>query len=339
MALAVEAQDTRQILKDGIVLCLGDVQDFYASWPSPTVIVSDGAYGVSGFEGDTHTVDDLVDWYEPHVKVWSNRATPQTTLWFWNTELGWSTVHPLLVEYGWEFRNCHVWNKGKGHIAGNANTKTLRKLPIVSEVCVQYVKKVTLPSREGQLPLKEWLRREWERSGLPLTKTNDACGVRNAATRKYFTKDYLWYFPPAEAFERLVEYANSNGGPEGRPYFSLDGKRSLTGEEWARMRAKFRCPFGVSNVWDEPPVRGEERFRNGLKAVHLNQKPVRLMELIIEVSSDPGDVIWEPFGGLCTGALAANALGRRCYSAEIVPEFYALACERLAGHCGQEEIS
>ena len=25
----------------------------YASWPSPTTIVSDGAYGVLGFEGDT----------------------------------------------------------------------------------------------------------------------------------------------------------------------------------------------------------------------------------------------------------------------------------------------
>ena len=46
--------------------------------------------------------------------AWSRRASPQTTLWFWNTELGWATVHPLLLAQGWEFRNCHIWDKGKG---------------------------------------------------------------------------------------------------------------------------------------------------------------------------------------------------------------------------------
>jgi site-specific DNA-methyltransferase (adenine-specific) len=116
---------------------LGDALTFYDEWPAPTVIMSDGAYGVSGFDTDTPTAEGLTEWYEEHVAAWSRRATPQTTLWFWNTELGWASVHPILVRYGWEFRNCHIWNKGKGHIAGNANTKTLRKLPIVSEVCVQ----------------------------------------------------------------------------------------------------------------------------------------------------------------------------------------------------------
>ncbi len=53
------------------------------------------------------------------------------------------------------------------------------------------------------------------------------------------------------------------------------------------------------------------------------------MERIIEATSDPGDVVWEPFGGLCTGAVAAFRTGRQCYSAEILPEFYALATERL----------
>lgn len=62
--------------------------------------------------------------YEAHVRAWSERATPQTTLWFWNTEIGWATVHPLLVKYGWEYRNCHIWAKCLQHVAGNANTKT-----------------------------------------------------------------------------------------------------------------------------------------------------------------------------------------------------------------------
>ena len=86
----------------------GDALEMYPRWPAPVVIVSDGAYGVSGFPGDTHTPDGLVDWYRPHVRAWSEAATGETTLWFWNTEIGWATVHPLLIEFGWEYVGCNV---------------------------------------------------------------------------------------------------------------------------------------------------------------------------------------------------------------------------------------
>ena len=89
------------------------------------------------------------------------------------------------------------------------------------------------------------------------------------------------------------------------------------------------CLFGVNNVWNAPPVRGPERVKLGRKALHLNQKPQSLTQLIIESSSDEGDVVWEPFGGMCTGAVASLQLHRRCYSAEILPEFYEAAVKRL----------
>ena len=42
-----------------------------------------------------------MEWYRPHVETWSRAARPATTLWFWNTELGWATVHPLLRDVPW----------------------------------------------------------------------------------------------------------------------------------------------------------------------------------------------------------------------------------------------
>jgi len=320
-----------------IHLFLGDALDHYPQWSAPIVIVSDGAYGVSGFEGDPPTYHGLPDWYRPHIAAWSSASTPQTTLWFWNTEIGWATVHPLLVETGWEYRNCHIWNKGIGHIAGNANSQTLRKFPIVTEVCVQYVREAKFQTREGSRTMKEWLRYEWERSGLPLYKTNEACGVKNAATRKYFTQDHLWYYPPVEAFERLAEYANKHGRKSGRPYFSQNGVCPLSGHEWSRMRAKFTCEHAVTNVWDEPPMHGEERLKDHQnRCVHLNQKPIRLLSRIIKASSDPGDVVWEPFGGLCSTAVACARLGRQIYSAEISEDYYRLALRRLENERGLE---
>jgi site-specific DNA-methyltransferase (adenine-specific) len=310
---------------------LADAMDRYEHWDPPTAIVVDGPYGVNGFRGDLPTPEGLAEWYTPHAAMWARRSLPSTTLWFWGTELSWATVHPVLELNGWDYRTTHVWDKGIGHIAGNVNGNTIRRFPIVTEVCVQYTRRVELRSGDGDLlPMKEWLRKEWLRAGLPLAKTNQACGVKNAATRKYFTQCHLWYFPPPEMMKRLSDYANSHGIPTNHPYFSLDGKSRLTSEQWSGMRAKWNHVHGITNVWSEPPVRGSERLKDTkAKIVHSNQKPLRLIDLAIRASTDPADVVWEPFGGLCSAAIASVQAKRRCFSAEVDPEVYAAAVERV----------
>jgi hypothetical protein len=322
--------------REDVALHFNRAEDLYADWPTPTCIISDGPYGVSGFPGDERKAESLEQWYEPHVKAWSQYSSPQTTLWFWNTEIGWATVHPLLLANGWDYRCCNIWDKGMSHVAGNANTQTLRKFPVVTEVCVQYVK-VALFAVEGRkVSMQEWLRHEWRRSGLPWRAANEACGVLNAATRKYLTGDHLWYYPPVDAFVKLAEHANKYGKAEGRPYFSLNGVQTISAEEWDKMRAKFRCEIGVTNVWSEPQVGGAERLqgeRNGMRykfrSLHGSQKPLRFIERIIRTSTDENDVVWEPFGGLCPGAVVCHHLRRKYVAAEILPEFYAAAVERL----------
>lgn len=314
----------------------GNSLDYYSIWDSPKVIVSDGPYGIGGFEGDPKTYEELPAIYEEHVKKWTEKSTPHTTLWFWNTEVGWAVVHPILEKYGWEYKGCNIWNKGKSHIAGNVNTKTLSKFPVVTEVCAHYVKKAFFTVGSEKLNMQEWLRYEWKRTGMPFSKTNEACGVASAASRKYFTSDNLWYMPPAEAFEKLVTYANLYGRESGRPYFSVDGVQSLTKEQWEKLKSKFDCPYNFTNVWDLPPVRGGERLKRGTKVLHLNQKPLSLIEMLIEASSDKGDVIWEPFGGLATAAVASFTLERKCFVAEIDPLVFTHAKNRLNNHIEQE---
>ena len=315
---------------EAVHLELGDSLAAYERWPSPTVIVSDGAYGVLGFEGDTSDHLGVPDWYEPHVKAWSRKATGQTTLWFWNSEIGWASVHPILERHGWRYVNANVWNKGKAHIAGNVNTAKIRRFPVVSEVCVQYVFEPRLDS----LTLQRWLYREWKRSGLPLRRANEACGVKDVAVRKYLDQGHLWYYPPPEMFEKMARYANEHGDPAGRPYFSEDGRQPMTAADWVRYRSKFNCPIGYTNVWDRGALHGRERVKVphlSTKAAHLNQKPLDLMRLIVKAASDPGDVVWEPFGGLFSASLAARQIGRRAFSCELDPTYFQLGVERFMG--------
>jgi DNA modification methylase len=311
----------------GVEVRLGDALDAYAAWPRPDVIVSDGAYGVLGFEGDTADHLGIPEWYAPHVARWAERAKPGTTLWFWNSEIGWATAHPVLERHGFRYVNANIWNKGVAHIAGNVNTKKIRRFPVVTEVCVQY----TVEPRIDGLLLKEWLLREWRRTGLPMRAANTACGVADAAVRKYLDQGHLWYWPPVEMFRRLADHANAHGGPEGRPYFSLDGRSPMTNDAWAATRSRFTCPHGVTNVWERSALHGDERVTTPEgRAVHLNQKPLGLMTRIIEAASAPGDVVWEPFGGLFSATLAAARLSRRAFASEIDPTYFQYGVERLA---------
>ncbi|SKM29179.1 DNA methyltransferase [Mycobacteroides abscessus] len=332
----------------------GDAVKAYPAWPAPTVIMSDGAYGVRGFHGDTVSADGLAEWYRPHIEAWSKAAAPGTVLWFWNTEVGWASVHPILAENGWDYVQTVIWDKGIQHVAGNVNGDTIRRFPVVTEVVTLYQRKFEIETPDaGRMSVQKWLRHEWQRAGIPLNRANDACGVKNAATRKYLTQDWHWYWPPADMLENLAIYANTHGTESGWPYYSLDGQNVVTGKEWAKLRYKWKHVHGVTNVWQHPPLHSLERLRgSGRRAAprvynpgarsttHLNQKPLELMRRALHAVVQPGDVVWEPFGGLATGSVAALELGCDAYTAELDRDFAKLAYRRLrdtlANHQGNE---
>ena len=309
----------------------GDSIAMSRSWPAPDVIIADGPYGLGKFPGEQATTQGLGAWYEPHVKEWTKRAKSGTTLWFWNSEIGWALVHSTLEAQGWEYEECCIWNKGVAHVAGNCNSKTIRGTPVVTEVAVRYTKKVKLKNDQGiEVPLKEWVRQEWLRSGLSMNKSNEACGVKNAATRKYLTRCHLWYFPPSDAMLKMAAFCEKHGEPnKGRPYFSMDGKSALDPVAWDALRAKWNHTHGQTNVWEHPAVHGVERCKNDAGYIHANQKPLALMRTQIRSSSDAGDVIWEPFGGLCSASVAAMQMGRRFFAAEVLPDFFDASVARL----------
>lgn len=325
-----------------VSLFQGDALAAYEEWLPPTVIIADGPYGLGKFPGEPHSPDGLAEWYAPHAAAWARYAEPFTTLWLWNSELGWAKTHPAMELHGWQYEEAVIWDKGIAHIAGNVNSRTIRGVPVVTEVAVRYTRKATLPTIDGrEAPLKEWLRFEWQRSGIPLCESNEACGVANAATRKYLTQCHLWYFPPGEAIEAMARWCTKNGAPTKRPYFSIDGINPPNAQAWDRMRAKWTHVHGRTNVWQEPPVHGAERVKiaNGTGYLHANQKPVALMERQILASTDVNDVVWEPFGGLMSGTVAAIRTGRRAHAAELNPDFFNAGAARVRKELAAEPAS
>ena len=66
-------------------------------------------------------------------------------------------------------------------------------------------------------------------------------------------------------------------------------------------------------VWDIPPIGAQAAERMG----YATQKPVALLERIISASSNPGDVVLDPFCGCATTLEAAHKLGRQWVGIDI----------------------
>ena len=141
---------------------------------------------------------------------------------------------------------------------------------------------------------------------------------------------------------RMAEYCSKYGKPAERPYFSIDGHTHVTAEAWDSLRSPWNHRNGITNVWTRPPLADSERVKGTMKksaprsgrpsklsVAHLNQKPLEFMKRQIFATTNEGDLVWEPFGGLISASIAAFQLHRRFCAAEINPDFYQLGKERL----------
>lgn len=133
--------------------------------------------------------------------------------------------------------------------------------------------------------------------------------------------EYKGYKPPAKGWaisrEKMEQWDK-----EGRLHFpsSPDGRirrkrylDELKGEE-------------VQSLWDDIlPIASQAAERLG----YPTQKPLALLERIINASSNPGDVVLDPFCGCGTTVAAAEKLGRRWIGIDITHLSIALQKYRL----------
>lgn len=87
----------------------------------------------------------------------------------------------------------------------------------------------------------------------------------------------------------------------------------------------------ITDVWtDIPPINSQAAERLG----YPTQKPLALLERIISASSNPGDLVLDPFGGCGTAIIAAQELGRRWIGIDITHLAIALVKNRLKDSFG-----
>ena len=88
----------------------------------------------------------------------------------------------------------------------------------------------------------------------------------------------------------------------------------------------------MGSVWRMPVCAGNERLKDDAgNKLHSTQKPMEMLEKIVAITSKPGDIVLDPFGGTMTTAAAAKKLGRNYIMIERDPEYCRYGELRLAG--------
>ena len=119
---------------------------------------------------------------------------------------------------------------------------------------------------------------------------------------------------PTESTEYVLWACNETPKKATRWTFNYDLAKQINGGKQLR------------NLWTIPLTPKSERRMGG----HPSQKPVALVERIVKLWTNPGDLALDCFLGTGTTAIACERLGRRWVGIERDPQYVEIARKRLA---------
>ena len=183
-------------------------------------------------------------------------------------------------------------------------------------------------------PLRSYLAEEVERAGWSPGRLNEAMGFapRGMAETRYFGRSQ-WQLPTEPHYAKMRELLNENGGEYlRREYEDLRREYEDLRREYEDLRREYedlRRPFNItsrdqwSDVWDFDPVQA-------YLGKHPCEKPLPLLCHIINASTKPDSIVFDPFAGSGSLGEACHELGRKFIGVELCPDNYAKAQSRLS---------
>jgi adenine-specific DNA-methyltransferase len=152
----------------------------------------------------------------------------------------------------------------------------------------------------------------------------------------YLVQEVVWKYGAGVTAKRQLSPRNEKWlfyVKDGTKYtFNLDDIRDPNVKYPNQKRnGKYRCnPLGKnpSDVWEFPKVTTGDKRSSKERTAHPAQFPLPVVERIVRASSNPGELVLDPFAGSCSAGLAAAGLGRVFLGIEISDHYCDLAIDR-----------
>lgn len=203
-----------------------------------------------------------------------------------------------LLDIGFDLRQQIIINKGIQAIAGRA-TKNYKLYPNVTESILFLTKKNIVYSRE-------LLKNRQKELGLSSKYINEMLGVKSNGGGMwsiYTGKNICEQFPTKELWEKLQHILK----------FDI---------KYEKIAQTFNTEMGITDVWDDISFISEKRY-------HPTQKPQKLINRLIKVSSNEYDKVLDPFAGSGSTYIACKKLNRIPTTIEIDKVYIDLLNNRI----------
>lgn len=283
------------------VLLQGDCARIMCQAPHADLIIADPPYfKVVGEKWDYQwrTEEDYVNWSVDWLTSAYNQLRIGGSMYLFGYFRMLALLLPKLKEIGFSLRQQIVIDKGMKAVAGRA-TKNYRMFPCVTE-------SVLLLTKDNIRWSRDFLKSRQAELGLTPKEINNALGVKSNGGGMwsiYTGKNVCEQFPTREVWGKLEKILK----------FEVD---------YDRVAQTFHPQMGLTDVWTDIDFYSEKRW-------HPTQKPLKLIERLIETSSNPMDKVLDPFGGSGSTLIAAEKLGRQAFIVEQDEKYVNAMIERF----------
>lgn len=160
-----------------------------------------------------------------------------------------------------------------------------------------------------------WSYKRWSNSKKGLLAGHQTIFFYSKTSKYKFNTIYCDYSPTTNLDQILQERVRN---VDGKAIYKRDTSGNI-------VIGKEKRGVPLSDVWDIPFLNPKAKERTG----YPTQKPVELLERIIKISTDKGDIVLDPFCGSGTTLVAAKLLGRKYLGIDINPSAIDLCKNRL----------
>jgi DNA modification methylase len=292
---------------------------------------NDPPYGMKkekdGVLNDNLNYNDLLDFNSEWIDTQFMQLKENGSWYCWGIDEPLMDIYseilkPYITEQKATFRNLLTWDKGNGQGQNSENT---RSYAIADEKCLFVMMGVQGFNNnadnyfEGFEPLRNWLVKEKEKSGLK----NDEITRLTATTHTHYWSKSQWSFPTKEHYNAIKNA--SNGKAFIKEYEEIKKEYEEIKKEYYSTRAYFNNTHdNFNNVW-----KFERHIRQGDEGGHATPKPIPLCERAIKSSCPENGLVLDFFLGSGSTMVAAHQLNRKCYGMELEPKYCQVIIDRM----------
>jgi site-specific DNA-methyltransferase (adenine-specific) len=160
-----------------------------------------------------------------------------------------------------------------------------------------------------------WVYKRWSNAKRGLLNAHQTIYFYSKSDIFKFNVIHNDYSPTTNIDQILQQRERDKHGKSA--YKKDDQGRAVLGKE--------KCGVPLSNVWEIPFLNPKASERTG----YPTQKPVLLLEKIVEIATDKGDIVLDPMCGSGTSLVAAALLERHWIGIDTEPKAIELAKARL----------